>query len=402
VVVAAFLIFGGISYGTRFSFGVFFKSLEDEFNLTRVATSGIFSTYALLCPIFALLCGWALDRYGPKIIVFPMGIFTGLSLLLTSQVNNPWQLYITYSLLLAMGTGAAYSMLMATTARWFDKKRGLAMGIASSGNGLGTAVIAPLASYLILTFNWRTALIILGVIASFAVTSSSLLLKKNPAEIGLIPDGAKEDHDAEKTGNREHVQLTGLSLHEAIRTPNFWFFAGSFLLWGVCSHLILTHIIPHTTDMGISSIRAAGILSLITGMTIPGRLVMGAVSDHIGKKRTAITCALIEIVALTWLVWARDLWTFYLFAVVFGLCYGGLSPPLFSLLGDIFGLRSLGIIMGALDFGWGIGSAIGPLLGGLAFDITNSYSSAFITAAISLLLIALFIGLVKRPRRLYY
>ena len=165
VVVAAFFIVGTIIWGIRFSFGVFFNSIESEFNLTRAATSTIFSIYMVLGGVFAILGGWALDRYEPRIVVLLMGLFTGLGLLLTSQTNSLWQLFITYSLLLSIGTNATYVVLTSTVSRWFDKKRGLALGIAGSGVGLGMMVMAPFATYLISNFDWRMAYIGIGLIA---------------------------------------------------------------------------------------------------------------------------------------------------------------------------------------------------------------------------------------------
>ncbi len=135
VVVIDLLIIFTIMFGTRFSFGIFFKSIEGDFNLTRTATSGIFSIHMVFCAAFAFLGGWALDRYGPRTILFLMGLFTGLSLILTSQTTSAGQLFITYSLLLAIGTGAGFVVTMATASRWFARKRGFALGIALSGEG---------------------------------------------------------------------------------------------------------------------------------------------------------------------------------------------------------------------------------------------------------------------------
>ena len=169
VVVIVFLVVGITLYGIEFSFGVFFKSIESTFSLTRTETSAVSSVNMLLVGVFGFLSGWALDRYGPKIIVLLMGLFAGLSLLLTSQVNSSWQLFITYSLLLAMGAGGLYVVPTATVSRWFNKKRGFALGIAGSGMGLGVLVMAPLATYLITNFDWRMAYIVIGLITWFIV-----------------------------------------------------------------------------------------------------------------------------------------------------------------------------------------------------------------------------------------
>jgi len=252
VVVTACLAIGALIFGTRFSFGVFFKSIESEFDLTRMVTSGIFSAYMVLCPAFAVLGGWAVDRYGPRMVTFLMGLFIGLSLLLTSQTNSPWQLFISYSLLLAVGTGAAYPILMSTTSRWFEKKRGLALGIASSGGGLGTVVMPPFATYLISNFGWRISFMVMGLIALIFVISLSMLLKKDPYEIGALPDGVKPNADkVEIKGKQDNTQPTNFSLLQAARTRNFWFLAFIWLLFSLCLHLVLTHLVPHATDIGI-------------------------------------------------------------------------------------------------------------------------------------------------------
>jgi len=396
VVVITCLIVGTIVFGTRYSFGVFFKSLEGEFGLTRGATSGVFSVYMLLCCAFAILGGWALDRYGPRIVTLLMGSFTCLSLLLTSQTNSPWQLFISYGLLLAIGTGPGYIVVMSTASRWFEKKRGLALGIAGSGAGLGTVVMAPFATYLISSFGWRMSFIVMGLIALFFLVSLSRLLKKDPHEIGALPDGLKPDSgEMGVRDKRDDAQPVSFSLSQAFRTRSFWFLGIIWLLWSLCLHLVLTHLVPHATDIGISAMKAAVALSLIGGVSIPARLLVGWASDRIGRKVSAVICALLQAGAMVWLLWSQDLWMFYLFAVIFGFGYGGLDPPITALIGDIFGVRNIGIIMGALIIGWALGAAIGPIIGGLIFDVSNSYSMAFLTGALAMLVASLLAALIR-------
>ena len=400
VVVVVFLIIGTTIWGTRFSFGVFFKSIESEFDLTRVATSGVFSVYMVLGIAFAILGGRAADRYGPRIIILLMGLFTGFSLLLTSQTNSTWQLFLTYSLLLSIGTGAMYTVVMSTVSRWFDKKRGFALGITSSGASLGTMVVAPFATYLISNLGWRRAYIVMGLIAWLIVIPLSRLLRKDPHEIGALPDGAKSnlgEMDEQKPKNEEgSIQFTGLSLLQVARTRSFWLIGSIWLLGGSCGFLVITHIVPHATDIGFSAAEAAAILSLIGGGGILGRVLMGRVSDSIGRKTTAIICALLQAGAMIWLIWSQDLWMLYLFAVVFGFAYGGLPISITALIGDTFGLRNIGVILGVLEIGWGGGGAIGSAIGGLIFDITNSYSIAFFIWAAAMLIVILSVALIRR------
>jgi MFS family permease len=396
VVITAGIMIGAITFGIRQSFGVFFKSIETEFGLTRGATAGIFSVYMLLCSVVTIVGGWALDRYGPRVVTFLMGGFTGLSLLLTSQTNSVWQLYLTYGLLLSLGTGAIFTVINSTVSRWFDKKRGFAVGIASSGGQLGIVFLAPFATYLISNFGWRTAFMVIGFIAWLVVLSLSLLLRRDPHDIGLLPDGAKSEAAQTRSQNKEtNTQRTGLSLLQACRTRHFWFSGLVYLFLSLSVHLVLTHSVPHAIDIGISPMDAAVILSIVGGACIAGRLVTGRISDIIGRKVPALTCGLLQVGALVWLVWIRELWMFYLFAAVFGFSWGGLGTQITLLIGDVFGMHSIGTILGVLIVGWSVGAAIGSAAGGFIFDVSGSYVTAFAVGAVMMSIATIFVVLTR-------
>ena len=394
VVVVVFSVIGITLYGIHFSFGVFFKSIESEFGLTRAATSAILSANLLFAGFYSFFAGWALDRYGPKLVVLSMGIFTGLSLVLTSQTNSLWQLFITYSLLLAMGTGPLFVVPMSAVSKWFDKKRGLALGLATLGVGLGTVIMAPFATYLIANFDWHTAYLIIGVIAWLIIVPPSLLLKKEPREVGALPDGRIKEPKIEY----KEIQSGGLSLREALRTRSFWLFAIIWFLFASCLFLIYTHLVPHITDRGFSVGQAATVLSLLGAASIPGRLLMGIVSDRLGRKLAVAVCTLVVAGAILWLVQAEDLWHLYLFALVFGFFYSGFGTSSAALVSDTFGLGKIGTIFGLLEISFGIGAATGPFIGGIIFDVSQNYSLAFLIGAGAMLLITLLVPIVRRER----
>ena len=396
IVVATSFVIYALTLGSRYCFGVFFKSLGNEFDLTRMATSSIFSIYMVLCPIFAVIGGRILDRYGPRLVVFSMGIFTGLSLLLTGQANSSWQLFLGYSVFFAVGTGPGYSVLMSTASRWFNKKRGLALAITSSGGGLGTIALAPFTAYIISSFDWRTAYAVLGLIVGLAITPLSMLLKKEPAEIGMFPDGDKTPSDTTAGVNsNDNPHAGSVTLAQALRTRNFWFIGSVWLLFSLCLHFIYTHIVPFATDMGVSTAEAALVLGLIGIVSIPGRLVIGVISDKTGRKPSAMICGLLQVGAMVWVAWAQELWMFYLFAIVYGFALGGFDIPVTALIGDIFGLQSLGEIMGVLIIGWGLGAAIGPAIGGLIFDVNKTYFMAFMLGALAMMTATSCVAIIK-------
>ena len=399
VVVAAFIVISTTLAGIGTSFGVFFKSIESGFNITRTATSTVLSAYTISHMLTYSLGGWALDRYGPKIIMLLSGLFTGLGLLLTSQANSLWQLYITYGLLFAAGSGPVLVVLMSTVSRWFDKKRGLAMGIAGSGVGMGTIVIAPFSAYLITNLDWRMAYLVLAVLALIIVVPISMVLRKDPYEIGLLPDGVKPDaadrwREIPKTEGS--TQLPEVTIPHVIRTRSFLSIALAGMLGSLNRVLVLTHTVPYAMDSGLSAVEAASIISVIGAASIIGRILIGMLSDRIGMKTTTVMSSLLMTLSMVWIIWAHELWSLYLFAILFGIAWGGSAPGFVGLIGNTFGVSRIGSILGLLEIGFGIGGAIGPALGGFVFDASNSYSLAFLLGAVFIFIRALLLASIRR------
>jgi MFS family permease len=350
----------------------------------------------LLCVFFAILGGWAIDKHGPRKIGLIMGTMTGLSLLLTSKVSASWQLLITYSLFLSLGTGAIYGVVNTTTSRWFVKKRGFVIGITSSGGSVGAIILAPFATYLISTYNWRTAFIAVGLISLIVMISVSVWLKKDPRDMNIFPDGALTDNTNTK-GEKTTVQNPTQSFTpaQAFRMRQFWFLGLSWLFLSKSIHMIYVHVVPFAVDSGISPLDAAFILSVLGIASILGRLVLGRLSDTIGRKALGVTCGLFHTATLLWLMQSDELWMMVVFAVIFGLLWGGSGTVITSLVGDIFGTGNLGSIMGLITAGWALGAAIGPAVGGYIFDASGSYHIAFGAGAAALLISACFIACIK-------
>jgi len=358
----------------------------------------VYSAYLAFSAVFAILAGWALDRFGSKVVFTVMGLFTALGLLLTSRVGSPWHLFVTYSLLLAIGTGAIYPVSISTVNRWFIRRRGLALGIVNSGATVGLMAMGPFAAYIVSTYGWQTAALIIGLMALFIVAPCSLLLRRSPSEIAAIP----KDEALELTGHGSHEGKQyngpeGLSLSQAVRTRNFWLLSLMLFMFACCAYLVMAHLVRHVIDLGISPIQAASLLSFIGGGGLVGKLLMGRAADYIGTKRAYIVCPLLMAGAMLLLVKSSDFWMFYLFATALGFAFGALGVTNAALFGDVFGLRHLGVIMGAAEVCWQAGAAIGPLLGGYIFDISGSYVPAFITGMLVSLVVAL-VPLLSIPK----
>jgi MFS family permease len=382
----------------RLSFGVFFKSLESEFALSRAATSTIFSAYVILAALFATATGWAVDRFRPKQVVFLMGFLTGLSLMLTSFTQEVWQVFITYSLLLSMGTGMVYVTVVSVTSRWFHRKLGLALGIAGSGSGLGMLLISPLATYLIREHDWRMAYLIMGILTWTITLLTVGFVKTDPHEIGSSPDGlppAKPPCPDQEEGEQP-PRLSGLPLQQVLRRGSFWLLACHEMFCAYGQFFILAHLVPHATDVGIAAGEAAFLLGLLGGAGVPGRILMGMASDRLGRKGTLLFCSLLMVLALVWLTHSTVLWMFTVFAVAYGFSFGGRTSVLPALINETFGPRSFGKTIGLLEASWGVGAALGPAVGGYIFDLTGGYGAAFLTATATMCLSTSMLLPVKR------
>jgi len=395
VVVAAIIASSFIMMGVNSSFGVFFKSLEETFSLTRATTSSILSLRMAFSGIFAVLGGWAIDRYGPKTVFSVMGLFIGLSLILTGLTTDTWQLFITYGTLLSVGTGAVYVVNTSTILRWFDRKRGLALGIAGIGAGFGTAVISPAAASLIGGIGWSRTMMLMGGLAWLVILPAARLLKRDPQEIGLLPDGVEpafqahiQDDDSGAGPPPGLLKLAG--------NRSFWAFLFIWLTMGFSAFFITTHIVPHAIDIGFSPVEAATILSVSGIAMMVGRLVSGIITDKVSARGVAVVTSLIQGIALLSLVWSRELWMLYLFGLAHGLTFGGFGTSITVLIGRAFSVSGIGKILGILEIGIFIGGAIGPYLGGIIFDTRGSYSAAFVLMAGSILLRILLLFLIKR------
>lgn len=339
--------------------------------------------------------GWALDKYGPKKVAFTMGFFTGLSLLVSSQVHSLWQLYITYSLLLALGTGSLFVIVNSTTTRWFIKRRGYAVGITSSAGATGQVLMAPFASMLIANFDWRTAMIIIGGVTWLILLPISRLMVRDPADIGLLPDGIKSAPSVNWSKENKNKQQDGLTLSQAYKTREFWLLGLMWLFQSICVNMVLTHAVTHAIDLNISPLNAALIVSIAGIGGITGRLGTGTLSDRVGRKIPAVICAMLQAVSLIWLIWIGELWMFFVFAIIFGYGWGGLGSQITVLVGDVFGTKNIGSVMGVITSGWMFGGTIGPALGGIIYDATGNYTVAFAVAAAGMILTTVFALLIR-------
>ena len=190
IVVVAGIIASVFMIGTFTSFGIFFKPLSSDFGWTRATTSVAMSISSLVMGLAAIATGRLTDKYGPKVVLIGSGLLMGLGNLLMSRVTTVWQLYLFYGVLVGTGMSASEIPIVGTVARWFVKRRGMLTGVTKVGAGIGTMTLPLLSSWLIYSHGWRNAYIIIGILALVGIVSMALLFKRDPSQIGELPDGA--------------------------------------------------------------------------------------------------------------------------------------------------------------------------------------------------------------------
>jgi len=214
---------------------------------------------------------------------------------------------------------------------------------------------------------------VIGSICLVLIILAAQFLRRDPSQMGQLPYGVDE-----VKAEGSNSEAGGFSPREVIHTRQLWMFCLTFICHGIFLQTIIVHIVPHAIDMGISAASAASILTIIGGLSIAGRIIMGGSGDRIGNKLAFIISFIVTVIALSWVVVAKELWMLYLFAAIFGFGYGGQAALMSPIVAELFGLRAHGTILGMVAFGAAIGGAIGPLLAGYIFDITSSYHLAFL------------------------
>ena len=388
----------GTAYGAQYSFGVLFPAMIEEFKWNRQNLAGAFSLYTFLYGSLGIILGRWVDRFGPRVVLIAGSICLGMGIGLISQVRAPWHLYLVYGFLAAWGMSAAYMTASPTVVKWFVEKRGLALGIAQSGLGIGIVLIPLLVGTLISSFGWRHACMILGALVFAVLFSTSLFMVGHPEKVGLLPDGRRvhEPDSPQKTSLESISKEVYWSATEAMHTRSFWVLTGIFFFTWLLVFLPLVHLVIFARDIGLSQKSALFALSFLGGSSTIGRLTMGYVSDRIGRKRTLGLNLALQVFSWLWILATHNAWMLIVFAVFFGFSYGGVSAVFPSIVGDYFGRLKAASVIGAIFAISGVSSAFGPFVGGYIYDLTQTYNFAFLLGGLTNLL-ALFLLLLSKP-----
>jgi MFS family permease len=368
IVVGAAAAVIGIGMGALFSLGVFLVPIERSMGLSRGAISSVALLNWVAMGVGSFCWGALSDRIGGRSVTLAGGVLLGLGLVLSSQVQALWQLYMTFGFLVGFSVGAFYAPLTSTVTKWFSARRGLAVALVSSGIGLGILLVPPLARALTSAWDWRVAMLVLGDLAWLVVIPISLLIREDP-------DAAKAPAGAAGVGARE-------ASTRVFRTPQFW--AIALTHFGCCAAHAgpIFHMVTHAIDQGIAPMAAATALGVSGLSSIAGRIGGGVIADRVGVKPTLIAGLLLQAALVAAYLVARELSTFYALAVVFGVAYGGVMPLYALLTREYFGEKVMGTVYGAVFLISALGMGLGSLAGGVIYDRLGAYAWLYIGSAL--------------------
>ncbi len=404
VVIATFVVLF-ICFGIAYTFAAFFQSLQREFKASRADVSLVFSLGAFLYFSLGAITGPLADRFGPRWVVAVGLLVISLGLVLASQSQALWQVYATYGLSMGVGVGLAYVPAISTVQRWFVRRRGLASGIATAGIGAGTLIMPLVASGLISLTDWRGAYLGMALLAAVFGITSALLIQHSPQKRGLLPDGDKPMEisvviSAEtRSGNKpvKHVQGQSATLKQALSSRTFWLLYGSSVLISFGLFIPFVHLAAYSRDQGWSDAIGVLLVGLIGVGSTAGRFILGGWADRLGRRRSLIITFIGMALMLLWWMLVAQIWALVIFALGFGLCYGGFVALIPALTVDYFGGRKASSIIGFLYTSVSLGALLGPTLAGVAYDLSQSYT---LPIAISVVGNLLAVGAIATTPRL--
>ncbi len=398
VIVAITFVTMAIGVNARTAFSLFYPSIVDEFHWERGLTAGAFSFGFIVSAIFSPLIGRMMDRLGPRVVMETGVLLMAGGLLLAPLTTEVWHLYLTMGLMVGGGSVClSYTGQSLYLPNWFVRQRGLAMGLAFAGVGIGSIIMFPWVGYVIAQSGWRSASTALGITMLVVLVPINLMVRKRPQDMGLMPDG--DDHG----GGGAAAQLrrptvvvvdaawaaTDWTLSRALRTAPFWWLSLGFFCGLYSWYAVQVHQTKYLIEVGFSSNVAVWALGVVSLLGIPSQIVLGHLSDRIGREWIWIISGLgfiICLLALIGLAYVPSMALVYLMVLAQGLIGYGSTAVMASVVVEIFEGRQYGSIFGTIMLAGLAGGAAGPWITGLLHDWYGDYTAAFLLAiAFSLL-----------------
>ena len=392
------------SSGVRSSMGVFITPMEADMqwarnDITRVLSLGIF-----VGALSFILMGYLYDKYGGRRVISAALIMVGISVFLLSRVNSIFGLILIYGILGSVASsGASFVTIHSLLAKWFYRRRGLAMSLSAAGGSIGPLLFAPFCAFLIEAFDWRTAFLFIGGMVLFiGAPLSALFIRDDP--LGQIPDSERDDpgiQDKEEVQVEMEGPLFTSRWKQALSTSPFWQLSAAYLVCGITTNIISVHFVPFAEDQGVPKITAATIFGIMMGLNSVGVISAGVLSQKFSQHRVlGFTYALrgIAYLALLTIGGTTGMWAF---ALIAGMSWIATASVTSSLVADIYGVRNLGTLNGMSNMVHQIGGALSVLVAGELQALTGSYEIPFAIAGATLLFASIAAFSVKEKKYSY-
>ena len=399
VIVTIIALMQMVGSSIRMAFGVFIYPLSEEFGWSQGSITLAYALSSIVTAMVSPLAGSLGDRFGArKSMMLGCTMFIG-GMLLIGVVNQIWQFYLTFGVLLGVAQAIFLVPLIPSAMTWFRRHLGVGMGFLMAAWGLGPALTAPLMGLMIQQLGWRDTFWVTA--AGSAVIMALLILKysNRPEDRGLEPYGALLG-DPPATRRSRSVDRVKLFTKFMRHTKAYWNLSSIHFLGCVGHAVILVYIVPIAMDEGVSVVVAAGLLTVLSGVSIGTRLATPVLSDYIGPKTVMAVAYVLQGIPVVMLFWTHDVWLFYVFAAVFGIGYGGEAGGFPILNRRYYGQAPVGSAHGFQMLGAGLGMAVGGWIGGIVYDFTGTYNIALVISVIASIMGAVSIVLLERTDRM--
>lgn len=389
IVIGIAFVTMAIAVTARTAFSLLLPPLIDEFRWDRGLAAGAFSFGFLFSAVISPFAGRLMDTHGPRIVIGTGVCLLSLGLFTAPAIQAPWHLYATLGVLVGGGANLmSYTAQSLFLPSWFVRRRALAIGIAFSGVGVGAIVLLPWLQTIIGRDGWRVSCWTMGLLVLFIIGPLTLLVRRRPEDIGLMPDGAPRQASAgEARGATNVVDPAWVAIEwtlgRAIRTARFWWISLGFFCALVAWYAVQVHQTKYLIEVGFSPLVAAWSLGIVSAAGIPGQVSLGALSDRIGREWIwTAGCAGFAIcyTALIALEHTPSHALLYLMVLSQGFLGYALTSVMGPIVAEIFEGPHYGSVFGTISIALVSGGAAGPWIAGVIHDMTGSYRLAFLVA----------------------
>jgi len=360
VVVAAGALMGCVAIGALFSLAVFLQPMSEATGWSRTGISTAMTLDFLTMGVAAFGWGALTDRFGPRPVVLAGALLVGAGLALASRATSLLEFQLIYGVVVGAAAGAILAPTMATVTGWFDKHRSIAVSLVSAGMGMGPMTISPFASWLLQSYDWRTARLIIAIVAWVLLIPAALFMRRAPE---TAPGMASMPGSADP----------GMTVGQALRSPQFIILGLTYFCCCATHSGPIFHTVSYAIACGIPALTAVSIYSIEGLAGLGGRVLFGLAGDRFGAKQTVVFALVVQALGAGAYYFTRQVGEFYAVAVLFGMAYGGVMPLYAVIAREYFPMRIMGTVIGASSMIASLGMSLGPAVGGWIFDTFGTY-----------------------------